>query len=346
MGSSEIEKHMHPTAIANLQQISKTYPKGIVALESISLNIVEQEIIAIVGANGSGKSTLLKIIAGSLKPEQGSISIFQLNAQTNAEQLKKLISYISQDRALDPEMTGIELLYYFSALYGLSGKTEKQRINELINTFELTPFINRRTNSYSGGQAQRLHIAIGILHQPKLLLLDEPTSALDPNGKAFFWGFLKAYQQQGNTIIMISHELGNVRQYSSRVLLLDKGKLIANDTADNIIQAHAKPVLHIKTTTTLKDTESLKQRLQQTISTATIQFKGQSARLEINQSSELNKAKTLSLALKAFEEQQHSVVECRWEEPSLENAYFKLTGETIAPPPTLKNRKKGQGKRR
>ncbi len=337
---------MHPTAIANLQQISKVYPKGIIALKEIYLNIVEQEIIAIVGANGSGKSTLLKIIAGSLKPEQGSISIFQLNVQTKAEQLKKLISYISQDRALDPEMTGMELLHYFSALYGLSGEIAKQRINELINTFELNSFINRRTHSYSGGQAQRLHIAIGIIHQPKLLLLDEPTSALDPKGKAFFWEFLKAYQQQGNTIIIISHELENVRQHSSRVLLLDKGKLIENDTADNIIQAHAQPVLHIKTTTNLKNTESLKQLLQQTISTIAIQFKDQSARLEINQSSELNKAQILSIALKAFEEQKHSVVECRWEEPSLENAYFKLTGETIAPPPTLKNNKKGQRKRR
>ncbi|MCF6204144.1 MAG: ABC transporter ATP-binding protein [Methylococcaceae bacterium] len=345
MSSSDI-KNMHSITIANLQQISKVYPKGIIALKEINLNIVEQEIIAIVGTNGSGKSTLLKIIAGSLKPEQGSINIFQLDAQKNAEQLKKLICYISQDRALDPEMTGMELLHYFSALYGLSGETAKQRINKLINTFELNPFISRRTHSYSGGQAQRLHIALGILHQPKLLLLDEPSSALDPNGKAFLWGFLKAYQQQGNTIILITHELKNIRKHCSRVLLLDKGKLIKNDTAVNIIQTHAKPVLHIKTTTILKKTESLRQLLQQTIPTIAIQVKDQSARLEINQSSELNKAKTLGLALKAFKEHQYSVIECRWEEPSLENAYFKLTGKTIVPPVTLnKNKNKNKNKK-
>lgn len=336
---------MNSAAIVNLQGISKTYSKKTIALKSISLYIAEREIIGIVGANGSGKSTLLKVIAGNLKPEQGTSEIFQLDAYKQAEQLKKQISYINQDKALDPEMTGKELLNYFSALYGLSGKLAKQSVDELIDTFELTDFIKRRVSTYSGGQAQRLHLSIGMIHQPKLLLLDEPTSALDPKGKVFFWNFIRSYQQQGNTTIVVSHELDSVRQHCTRVLLMDKGSLIANDLPDTIVKTFATPVLHVKATTNLENKNDLKQLLQQKISLATIQLKGQSARLEINLTIEFYKAKILALVLQIFEDQHLAIIECRWEQAGLENAYFKLTGESITSPPGLQNNKKGQRKR-
>ncbi len=329
---------MQPSTIVTLKSISKTYPKGIVALKSINLSIAEQEIVGIVGANGSGKSTLLKIIAGSLKTEQGESKLFQLNPKKNAEQIKKQISYINQDRALDPEMTGQELLNYFAALYGLSGKTAQQRHTELIDTFELNEFITRRVKTYSGGQAQRLHLAIGIIHQPKLLLLDEPSSALDPNGKSFLWHFIQRYQQQGNSIIVISHELEPIRQYCSRILLMDKGKLIANDTADNIIKSHAKPVLHIKTATKLKQADTLKHSLQLHFPDAEIQFKAQTASLAIEQSEGLDQSSILNSVLQIFQAQQYAVAECRWQDAGLENAYFKMTGATVSA--TAKNNQK------
>ncbi len=331
---------MQAATLINLQGICKTYPKGIIALKSINLKITEREIVGIVGANGSGKSTLLKVIAGTLEVEQGSSEIFQLNAQKNTEKLKKLISYVNQDRALDPEMTGKEMLCYFSALYGLSGKIAEQRQKKLIDTFELDEFITRRVKTYSGGQAQRLHLAIGVIHQPKLLLLDEPTSALDPAGKSFFWDFIQSYQQQGNSIIIVSHELEPVRQFCTRVLLIDKGRLIANDTADNIIHSYAKAVLYIKTTSKLKQNDNIKHSMQQLFASADIQFKGQTVRLEIEQTKDFNQSSVLATILKLFQEYQLAVAECRWEEPSLENAYFNLTGFNISAPVAKNNKKK------
>ncbi len=336
---------MHSNPIVHLQGISKTYPKDIVALQVIDVRIAEQSIVGIVGANGSGKSTLLKIMAGSLEPNKGSMHILQMDMRKNAEQLKQHISYISQDRALDPEMTGKELLRYFSALYSLTGEAAKQRYQELVQTFALSEFVERRVHSYSGGQAQRLHLAIGLLHQPKLLLLDEPTAALDPKGKAFFWDFMQFYQEQGNTIIMVSHELDKVRQYCSSVLLMDKGHLIADASPDAIIQAYAQSVLHIKTTTKLKNTENLVRLLQQGIVAANIQIKGSVVRLAIQQDSTMQQADILSAALLVMQELNVAVIECRWEEPGLESAYFKLTGTKIMPTPG-QNNKKGQRKRR
>lgn len=334
-----------PASIVNLQNISKTYSNGVAALKSVNMDITEGEIVGVVGANGSGKSTLLKVIAGNVRPEQGLTEIFQLNVQKQGEQLKKQISYISQDKALDPEMTGKELLNYFSALYGLSSESAKQRYDELVKIFELSEFIKRRVNTYSGGQAQRLHLAIGIIHQPKLLLLDEPTSALDPSGKAFFWDFIRLYQKQGNTSITISHELQNVRQHCSRILFFDKGSIIANAEPDSIIQSYAKPVLHIKTDNNLTDKNHLIYVLQQSISFASIQFKGKNSRLELNQGVNLSKSKILATVLQSFQGQQLAVTECRWEEASLENAYFKLTGQTISTS-SKHNNKKGQRKHR
>lgn len=350
---------MTSAAIVNLQGISKIYPKDIVALNSINLTVDSPEMIGIMGANGSGKSTLLKILAGHLKPDQGTSHIFQQETYQVSEALKKQISYISQDKALDPEMTGKELLFYFSTLYGLSAASATQRINQLIDTFELDGFIHRYVKTCSGGQAQRLHLAIGIIHQPPLLLLDEPTSALDPQGNTFFWDFIQSYQQQGNTVIVVSHELANIRQHCSRVLLLNKGQLIASGSPDTIIQTYATPILHITTAEKPYHKEALKALLQQNIPTATVQLKGQSTRLDIKQQEKpiskdsqtsqfpsLDKAKILASALQIFEEQQQSVIECRWEQPSLESAYFKLTGENITAPTPLKKNKKGQRKHR
>lgn len=334
------------TTIVSLQRVCKTYPKGEVALKSVDLSITEQEIIGIVGANGAGKSTLLKAVAGRLKPEQGRVYLFQLNANQHVEQFKQDISYISQDRALDPEMTGQELMQYFSALYGLSRKKAWQRCDELTDLFEMSQFINRRTKTYSGGQAQRLHLAIGMIHQPKLLLLDEPTSALDPKGASFFWDFIKRYQQQGHTVVVISHELERIREYCSRVWLLEKGTLIADGTPSDIIQTHAMPVLQVKVTRPLEDNASLTKRLQQIISVETVQWKGRAVKLTIKQEAVLNKAEILRMTLAIFESQTIPVVECRWDDAGLENAYFKLTGESLNVSSVLKKSKKGQGKNR
>lgn len=332
-------------ALVNLQKVSKIYHKDVVALKAINLSIAKQEIIGIVGANGSGKSTLLKVIAGCLKPEQGTIKIFQLDAQKKAEQLKKYSSYISQDRALDPEMTGKELLSYFSALYGLSGESAKQRYKELVDSFAMTDFIARRVNSYSGGQAQRLHLALGIIHHPELLLLDEPTAALDPAGKAFFWDFIHSYQQQGNTIIIVSHELDTVRKYCSRVLFMGKGQLIADDTPDAIVKAYAQPMLHIKLVSAVKNRENLKSFLLEAAVSANIQLKDRTIRMEIDACTHTEQAKILMAVLQIFQAQQLAVSECRWEYAGLENAYFKLTGEKITQASGSKNKSKGKRQR-
>ena len=126
---------------------------------------------------------------------------------------------------------------------------------------------------------------------------------------------------------------------------MNKGQLIADDTPDTIVQEYAQPVLHIKTDCLLKNEDNLKRLLQQSVSSASIQLKAQSARVEMNLDTPVNQSKILAAVLQVFQAQQLAVTECRWEEAGLENAYFKLTGAKISSPSGLKNKQKSQRKR-
>ncbi|KJV05123.1 ABC transporter ATP-binding protein [Methylocucumis oryzae] len=273
---------MELSSIINLQHIVKTYSPQLLALDNVSVSVLAQEFIGLTGGNGSGKSTLLKIIAGQLKPNQGKAEVFQRDAFKHASQLTREIGYISQDWALDPEMNGKALLYYFAALYGLNSTTAKQRIEALITEFDMQPFIARRVSTYSGGQMQRLHLAIGVIHQPKLLLLDEPSNSLDPSAKVFLWDFLKAYRQLGNTVLVVSHDLDCVQQYCSRVLMFEQGRIIADDTPMQLIQTHSQPVLHIKTADDIANQQALEQGLRQATGAMAIHCTVQTVSLNVS----------------------------------------------------------------
>lgn len=318
---------MNSTDVIQLFGIHKTYPGNITALHDLNLSVPAQGLIGLIGANGSGKSTLLKIIAGQIIPDRGMVKILPAETQPYTAKLKSCIGYISQDLALDPEMSGKESLAYFGALYGITGQRLQQRIAVVVDNFDMQAFVARRVSTYSGGQMQRLHLAIGIIHQPKLLLLDEPSNALDPSGKAFLWQSMQHYQQQGHTLLVVSHDLDNIRQYCSRVVIFENGRIIADDTPDNIVQGYSQPTLQIKTLAPLNNRTDLEQALLKAAPGATVQFEAQTVNLMFNQA---DKAQMLLQTLQTFADRQQAVAECRWEAPGLAQAYFKLTGASLA----------------
>jgi ABC-2 type transport system ATP-binding protein len=329
--------------VIDLHQLSKTYPNQVKALKEVNFSATGQEFIGLAGANGSGKSTFLKLIAGQLEPEQGRTEVFGRNAFKHANQLTREIAYISQDWALDPEMNGHALLAYFAALYGLSGTNARQRLEQLIEGFAMQEFIARRISTYSGGQMQRLHLAIGLVHQPKLLLLDEPTNALDPSARVLLWQLLKTYQQQGNTILLASHDLDSIQQYCSRVVLFAQGRIVADATPTELVLAHAQPTLHIKTAEPLTKLRILEQNLRDLAAELDIQTTADTVSLVFK---EVDKADMLLKTLQVFANLQQTVAECRWEEAGLAAAYFKLTGAALTKPQAGQTKNHKPGSRR
>lgn len=334
---------MNSKPILHVQNLHKSYAENIVALKNINLSIAHSGITAIMGANGSGKSTFLKLIAGKLSVDQGQLSVFGLCPLQQPSKLFKKIGYASQEKALDSDMTGLELLHYFAALYGLPKKHTLIKINQLANQFELTDFFQRRVKTYSGGQQQRLHLAISILHSPTLLLLDEPTSALDPSGKQCIWQFLQTYQQQGNHVMVVSHEPELINRYSSTVILFDNGSIVANDTPDRLIEKFCHPVLHIGLTSQPKQFELLEQNLLELKEIKQITCHKTALQIEFNDENDLDKPKIIQQLLLQMSEYNLLIEECHWQKTNLAAAYFSLTGKKINP---VRNNASKQGKKR
>jgi ABC-2 type transport system ATP-binding protein len=332
------------STIIDLHQVNKTYPNQLAALDKVSLSVSSSELIGLIGGNGSGKSTLLRIIAGQLKPDQGRVDVFRHNALKHPIELAHKIGYISQHCALDPEMSGKDLLGYFAALYGLTATAAKQRAEALITTFDLQAFIGRRVSSYSGGQQQRLHLAIGVIHQPKLLLLDEPTNSLDPSAKAFLWHFLGTYQQLGNTVLIISHDLDDIQQHCSRVVMMDQGRIIADAAPTELMRGQIQPVLFIKTAGSVAHPAKLAESLREISADVAIHPGRESIRLTFQDG---NNSDLLLKTMQVLSSHGQAISECRWQDPGLAQIYFKLTGSDLARqvPPQIHNHKPGSRKR-
>ena len=154
-------------------------------------------------------------------------------------ELRAKLGYAGQDPGLDPELTGYETLRLFHALRRLPGSGRDECLATMVERYELAEYCHRRVGTYSGGQRQRLHLALETLHGPHLLLLDEPTSNLDPGARRELWRHLDVWRGFGNTIIVASHDLPDVEMYCDRVLLLGGGRLLADGHPDELIARHA-----------------------------------------------------------------------------------------------------------
>ncbi len=205
---------------------------GTTVLAGVSLELRRGEITALVGANGAGKTTLLRILAGILAPNAGEVEVLGIARPASSDgrarrDLRARVSYISQDPALDPEMTGGETLTLAAALYGVDRRRRRQQMAELAVAFGFDSHLSRRVSTWSGGLRRRLHLAAGMIQDPELLLLDEPTAGLDPQGRRLLWTDLEARVQRGRSVAVVTHDLAAAECHAAHVVILDRGALVA-----------------------------------------------------------------------------------------------------------------------
>ena len=213
---------------------------GTVALAGIDLELRRGEITALVGANGSGKTTLLRILAGVLEPGDGEVEVLGISQPARSghatrRELRRRVSYVSQDPALDPEMTGGEILALAAALYGVRRQQRGRQVAELAESFGVDSHLPRRVSTWSGGLRRRLHLAAGMIHDPELLLLDEPTAGLDPEGRRFLWADLEARAKRGRSVAIVTHDLGAAERHAGTVAILDRGALVAAGSPQDLL---------------------------------------------------------------------------------------------------------------
>lgn len=219
---------MSETAIV-LQGLTRRFGSGataVSALENLNLSIEAGTVTALLGENGAGKTTLTKILATQLLPTSGTATVFGHDVMKSAKQVRAVTTAVfGGDRGLYGLLTGAENLWCFGAVAGVPQRTLRRRIPDVLEQVGLGDASKRQTRTYSKGMRQRLHIAIGLLAEARVLLLDEPTVGLDPNEAERLRVTVAALRNTGTTVLLTSHNLSDIDQLADRVLVIDRGRL-------------------------------------------------------------------------------------------------------------------------
>jgi ABC-2 type transport system ATP-binding protein len=218
-----------------VKELTKVFDKTVKAVDGISFNVKEGEILGFLGPNGAGKTTTLNMLSTLLRPTSGTATVNGHDILTEPDAVRRSIGYVFQDTTLDIDLTGRENLDFHGRLYGLDRNARQQRIRELLELVQLTDRADDLVKTYSGGMKRRLEIARGLLHHPKVLFLDEPTLGLDPQTRRSIWEHILSLNQEKNvTIILTTHYTEEADYLSEHILIIDFGKIVALDTPDNL----------------------------------------------------------------------------------------------------------------
>lgn len=207
-----------------------------VYFNDFNLTIFEGERFGLFGPNGAGKSTLMSLMTGLLKPQKGSIALF--NEDIHAKHTRKLFGFVPQDFSLYDELSPVENLQFFGAWSGLAQKEITNRTTELLEILGLTDVKNKAVKTFSGGMKRRVNLAIGVIHQPRILFLDEPTVGVDIQTRHAIIEYLKQLNEAGMTLVYTSHQLAEAESLCNRIALMDHGKLLACSKIKDLLASH------------------------------------------------------------------------------------------------------------
>lgn len=214
--------------------LSKTYKVPV--LQNINLQIGAGEIIGYIGPNGAGKSTTIKILAGIIPDFEGEATVLGMNVRKDVLEIKKRIGYIPENAALYETLTPMEYLQFVGQLYKMESMVIDKKAKELLHLFELSNYVDSRMTTFSKGMKQKVLLIAGMIHNPGLLFLDEPLSGLDANAVILVKEILVQLKKSGKTIFYSSHIMDVVEKISDRIIIINKGEMIANGTFEELHQ--------------------------------------------------------------------------------------------------------------
>lgn len=219
--------------VIEVKNLTKEY-KNLKAIDNLSFDVYEGEILGLLGPNGSGKSTTINSILQLLNYSSGSIKIFGHVMSPDAYEIKKDIGVIFQEVAVFQELTVYENIDYFCGLYITDKEIREKYVMDAINLVGLKDFIKFYPKQLSGGLLRRLNIACGIAHKPSLIFFDEPTAMVDPQSRNNILDGIKKLRDNGATIVYTTHYMEEVEILCDRIIIIDNGKIIAEGTSDEL----------------------------------------------------------------------------------------------------------------
>ncbi|MBC7644285.1 MAG: ABC transporter ATP-binding protein [Thermoleophilia bacterium] len=216
------------SSIISISGVSKSFG-DVAAVRGVSLDVQRGELFGILGPNGAGKTTLLGLVEGLQRADGGTIEVLGMAPWPRNPDLAKRIGVQLQSTALFSNLTVHEQIATFARLYG-AHKIERARVEEVIDLVDLREKRDTRTAKLSGGQAQRLSIALALVHKPELVILDEPSAALDPRSRRALWDVILAIREAGATVVLTTHNMDEAEHLCDRVALMNDGQIVALDT--------------------------------------------------------------------------------------------------------------------
>ena len=232
-------------AAIEARQLERTFEGDIRAVQGVDLEVAEGEIYAFLGPNGAGKTTTVRMLTTLLKPTGGSATVAGFDVVKQASKVRTAIGVALQEAALDPLMTGRELMVLQATLHGIAKAEAKSRGEALIARVGLTNAADRRVGTYSGGMRRRLDLATALVHQPSVLFLDEPTTGLDPASRAAIWEEVRKLNDEGTTVFLTTQYLEEADQLADRVGIIDDGLMAAEGTPRELKAQVGKPRLEL-----------------------------------------------------------------------------------------------------
>lgn len=216
-----------------LINVSKSYGNK-QAVKDISLHVQKGELFAFLGPNGAGKTTTIKMLCGLLRPTSGVLKVGGYDIQTQGDMARQILSYVPDLPYLYEKLTGREFMQFIITMYGMDPQAGRQRMEELIELFELEGFVDDLSESYSHGMRQRTVFASALLHQPEVLVVDEPMVGLDPKNQRLVKDLLRNQVKKGVTVFMSIHTLDIAQELATRIAIINHGKIVGEGTLEEL----------------------------------------------------------------------------------------------------------------
>jgi ABC-2 type transport system ATP-binding protein len=292
------------------------------AVDGVSFSVREGEIFGLLGPNGAGKTTTLSILSTLQDPDAGQVSIGGFDLAREATRIKPLIGYVPQELALFPTLSAWDNLAFFGRIYRLSGLALKERINAVLDLVGLKDRAGDAVKTFSGGMQRRLNIAVGLIHQPRILFLDEPTVGVDPQSRNFIFEHVESLKADGLTILYTTHYMEEAERLCDRVAIMDRGQVLALDTTRNLIRLLGGGVIYAglaadKMEATLPAIQALPHVRAASLQDGRLKIETEDARLALLELIEL--CQTYAVPILSLE----------MLEPHLESVFLHLTGKRL-----------------
>jgi len=307
-------------ALVEVKNLSKTYG-DVQAVDGVSFDIQQGEIFGLLGPNGAGKTTTINVLCTYTEPTAGEAVVAGHSVAAEPEAVKRAVGVVPQDIALYPDLNAAENLRFFGRMYDVPKARLEQGIAELLELVGLTEHARKRVEHYSGGMKRRLNLAVGLLGEPRFLMLDEPTVGVDPQSRNAIFENIQALNRQGLTVLYTTHYMEEAELLCHRVAIMDEGRVIALDTPQNLINTLGTGLIHIG----VKEVgEGMLARLRALPQVQAVTYRDNTLAFET-----VDAQRALLEIIGLFNEADTPMTSLEILEPNLESVFIQLTGKQL-----------------